>query len=207
MTERMRLRRIVFLVAVICLFGLTILLLRRPDHIPSHIFEEGKSILEGHHAHESNEPVPAPNAQSHPIHKLISTAEEEFEKLKSRQSRSLKDAVAEYRKRYKMPPPPNFDKWYEFATKNSVVLMDEYDLIYHSLLPFWGAEPSVLRERTREAIGFDNAMIATIIRDGKIVQVEGGGDGAEWHRNATKKDARLVRSILTRHGSCIQRAR
>jgi hypothetical protein len=94
--------------------------------------------------------------------------------------------VAEYRRRYKLPPPPHFDKWYEFAKRKGVEMIDEYDTIYHSLLPFWALDPSVIRERTREVLGFDNAMIATMIRNGTVKKIEGGGDGAEWHRDATK---------------------
>lgn len=65
-------------------------------------------------------------------------------------------------------------------------MIDDYDAIYHSLLPFWALEPSVIRERTREVIGFDNAMIALMIRDGKVVNIESGGDGAAWHRDAIR---------------------
>lgn len=142
-------------------------------------------LLDGHHAHEQNEPLTPVSSLSHPVYNLIKEAESDFQTVKSRQSRSLSDAVAEYRRRYKIPPPPNFDKWYAFATARSVELIDEYDTIYHSLLPFWALEPSVIRERTREMIGFDNAMIAVLIRDGKITKIEGGGEMYAWHREAT----------------------
>jgi hypothetical protein len=177
--EMLRSRKPISLLALICLVGLTVLLLRRPEQFDT-------SLLTGHHAHEENEPLPPTNAQSHPIYRLISSAQSEFQTVRARQSRSLNDAVAEYRRRYKLPPPPNFDKWYEFAKRKGVEMIDEYDTIYHSLLPFWALEPSVIRERTREVLGFDNVMIATMIRNGKVTKVEGGGDGAEWHRDATK---------------------
>jgi hypothetical protein len=176
--EMIRSRKLISLLALICLVGLTVLLLRRPEQFDT-------SLLTGHHAHEENEPLPPTNAQSHPIYRLISSARSEFQTVRARQSRSLNDAVAEYRRRYKLPPPPNFDKWYEFAKGKGVEMIDEYDTIYHSLLPFWALEPSVIRERTREVLGFDNVMIATMIRNGKVTKIEGGGDGAEWHRDAT----------------------
>ena len=177
--DMIRSRRFICLLTLICFVGLTVLLLRRPEQL-------NPSLLSGHHAHEENEPLPPATSQSHPIYQLISNDESDLQTATSRQSRSLGDAVAEYRRRYKLPPPPNFDKWYEFAKRKGVEMIDEYDTIYHSLLPFWALEPAVVRERTREAVGFDNVLIAVMIRDGKITKIEGGGEGAAWHRDATK---------------------
>lgn len=131
-----------------------------------------------------NEKVPATSV-SHPIHQLISENEAKFKDLKARQSKTLEEAVAEYRRRYGIPPPPNFDKWYNFAKSRDVELIDEYDTIHQSLMPFWALEPFVIRERTREVIGYDNALIAVLIRDGEVKLMEGGGDMYAWHRDAT----------------------
>lgn len=173
-----RSRKLIGLLTLLCFVGATVLLLRRREHFDT-------SLLTGHHAHEENEPLPPASSLSHPIYQLISNANSQFQTAQARQSRSLSDAVAEYRRRYKLPPPPHFDKWYEFAKRKGVEMIDEYDTIYHSLLPFWALEPAVIRERTREVLGFDNAMIAVMIRGGKITKAEGGGDGAQWHRDAT----------------------
>lgn len=127
-------------------------------------------------------PAPPSTGSSHPIHQLIDKAEEEFEGLKTRQSQTLDDAVREYRRRYKIPPPPMFDQWYEFAKDKRVQLIDEYDTIHHSLLPFWALQPSVIRGRAREALGFDNALLGILIRDGKVVSAAGGG---EWQQKST----------------------
>ena len=55
-------------------------------------------------------PKPAPPG-SHPIWHLITDAERELEAVKGRQSRTLDEAVAEYRRRHLgLNPPPNFDK-------------------------------------------------------------------------------------------------
>jgi len=131
-----------------------------------------------------NEKVPA-TSKSHPIHQLISKNEAEFKALRARQSKSLAEAVAEYRRRYGIPPPPNFDKWYNFARKRGVELIDEYDTIHQQLMPFWALEPSVIRERAREVMGFDNACIAVLIRNGQVTLMEGGGEMYQWHREAT----------------------
>ena len=126
--------------------------------------------------------LPPSTDSSHPIHQLISKAEKEDTRLVDHQSRSLADAVEEYKRRYKVPPPPNFDKWYEYAKARDVKLIDEYDTIYESLLPFWGLKPSVIRGRAKEALGFDNALMGVYIRNGQIVTVSGA---SEWQQQST----------------------
>ncbi|KAI6830884.1 glycosyltransferase family 90 protein [Hortaea werneckii] len=112
---------------------------------------------------------------SHPIDQLVRNAEASWLNTLQSQSQSLESAVTQYTKRYNLPPPPNFDKWYEYATERDVQLIDEYDTIYHSLLPFWALSPATIRSRVREACGFqDNNLMCLLIRDGKSVHVEGG---------------------------------
>ena len=175
----MRFRRPVTILSLICLVGVTVLFLQRSNQLADLNLSNPLTT-------DNNAPEPAVSTQSHPISRLVSQAENAFKVFQARQSTSLKDAVTEYRRRYRAPPPPNFDKWYKYAKKRGIQVIDDYDAIYHSLLPFWALEPSVIRERTREVIGFDNAMIALMIRDGKVVNIESGGDGAAWHRDAIR---------------------
>lgn len=126
--------------------------------------------------------LPPSSESSHPIYQLIAKAEKDQKELVDRQSDSLAAAVQEYRRRYQVPPPPNFDKWYEFAKARNVKLIDEYDTIYHSLLPFWGLRPSVIRGRAKESLGFDNALLGVMIRDGGIISAFGG---TEWQQKST----------------------
>ncbi|WPG98452.1 glycosyltransferase family 90 protein [Acrodontium crateriforme] len=118
----------------------------------------------------------------HPIDHLFTDAKAAWTATLQSQSQTLEAAVAEYKRRYGIPPPPNFDKWYEFAKRKGTLLIDEYDTIYHSLLPFWALEPSTIRARVKEALGFDNALIALLIRNGEPVTVRGGQD---WQQEAT----------------------
>ncbi|KAJ6036556.1 Lipopolysaccharide-modifying protein, partial [Penicillium herquei] len=122
---------------------------------------------------------------SHPVAKLIENAGQQFNYVRSRQSTTLKEAVEEYKRRYKMHPPPNFDIWFHFAQSKGVQLIDEFDSIYHSLLPFWALKPATIRDRARETLGFDNSVLGVLIRDGRITLNEGGGEGREWQRKAT----------------------
>ncbi|KPI36803.1 Beta-1,2-xylosyltransferase 1 [Cyphellophora attinorum] len=186
----LRSRRLLFLLILLAIFATSVYLLRNQDsfeELPglSNPLHDFTNPLRGHHAHEENPPLLPQRSLTHPIHRLITDAESTFQTVRARQSRSLADAVAEYRRRYKVPPPPHFDKWYNFAKRRGVELIDEYDTIYHALLPFWSLKPSVIRERTREAIGFDNALIAVMIRNGKVVKMDGGGEMYQWHRDAT----------------------
>lgn len=165
----------------LCAFiSLTLLLLHPDRAAPTHKLP-ATTHRESLPAHVAK-PLPPSTGPSHPIHQLIETTTKEFEELKQRQSSSLEKAVKEYRRRYKIPPPPQFDKWYEFATQKRVRLIDEYDTIHNSLLPFWALPPSVIRERAREALGFDNALLGLLIRDGRVISAAGGG---EWQQRAT----------------------
>lgn len=67
----------------------------------------------------------------------MSEAEDRFRTKVKSQSKSLKEAMAEYTKRYKMPPPKGFDRWWEFAQKWDVVMIDEYDAMMRDLQPFY----------------------------------------------------------------------
>lgn len=131
---------------------------------------------------ELTKALPPSTDASHPIRQLITKAEDHFNEVIIRQSDTLEKAVAEYRRRYQIPPPPNFDKWYEFAKARNVALIDEYDTIHNSLMPFWALKPSVIRGRAREALGFDNALLGVIIRDGKVISAAGG---SEWQQKST----------------------
>lgn len=131
---------------------------------------------------ELTRPLPPSTETSHPIYQLVTKAEKEQEELIARQSESLSEAVKEYRRRYQLPPPPNFDKWFEFAKSRGVKLIDEYDTIYESLLPFWGLSPSVIRGRAKESLGFDNALLGVIIRNGSVISAAGG---TEWQQQST----------------------
>ncbi|KAK7753515.1 hypothetical protein SLS62_004590 [Diatrype stigma] len=128
-------------------------------------------------------PKPAPPG-SHPVWHLITDAERELEAVKARQSRTLEEAVAEYRRRHGgLAPPPHFDRWWEFAQAKGVQLVDEFDSVMEALTPFWGLEPATIRGRAREALGFpDNALLGVQIRGGKITHLDGGG---EWQQQAT----------------------
>lgn len=127
-------------------------------------------------------PLQYSNTRVHPVDELVRSAEASWLATFQQQSQSLETAVAEYRRRYGISPPPNFDKWYEFAKRKNVQLIDEYDTIHHALLPFWALPPATVRARVREACGFGpNNLMCLLVRDGKAAHVEGG---QEWLQQA-----------------------
>jgi hypothetical protein len=88
----------------------------------------------------------------HPIEKLVADATMDFERMVERQSKTLSEAVAEYRRRYKRSPPPHFDAWYDLATKDgAITLIDEFDTLMEPIKPFWGVPPNVIRERVESS--------------------------------------------------------
>ncbi|KAG1730274.1 glycosyltransferase family 90 protein [Suillus paluster] len=77
----------------------------------------------------------------------MADAEEKFKGMLSRQSKTLEDAVVEYRKRYGREPPKGFGDWWQFAQENHVKLVDEFDAINEDLAPFWNMSPVEFRRR------------------------------------------------------------
>ncbi|KWU47161.1 glycosyltransferase family 90 protein [Rhodotorula sp. JG-1b] len=85
----------------------------------------------------------------HPIHVLIDRAEKKWKEKVERQSRTLSEAVREYKHRYRRNPPKGFDDWWRFCEENNVQLRDEYDQINHDLAPHWALEGHDSRHRNR----------------------------------------------------------
>lgn len=177
MRRRLRPRQIASLVIVFLIVaGLAIF------HLPGAVDIRGSQIPKKVTATTQNEPPSLPRS-SHPVWSLITDAQKEFEALKARQSKSLPEAVTEYRRRYGIPPPPNFDIWYKFAKDNNVQLIDEYDTIHQSLTPFWGLTPATIRARAREALGYNNNLLGVLIRQGNVTKIDGG---REWMQKALR---------------------
>ena len=77
----------------------------------------------------------------------MAEAEEKFKHLLSRQSKTLKRAVAEYKRRYGRNPPKGFDQWWDFARKHNVKIVDDYDAVFEDLAPFWNMSGEEFRTR------------------------------------------------------------
>lgn len=73
----------------------------------------------------------------HPIEILARRADARFSHRLESQSRSFDEAIKEYIRRYSMPPPPGFEDWFEFATTHDSPIIDNFDVLYQTLRPFF----------------------------------------------------------------------
>lgn len=123
---------------------------------------------------------PGPKKIVHPIPAKIKAAEAKFQKMISSQSRSLSQAVAEYKRRYGRAPPAGFDEWYKFATANGAVIIDEYDQLIDDLRPFWLLSGAEIRRRSVD-VGLLPSVDLVRIEKGKTrtIDVNTGFDDAE----------------------------
>ncbi|KAJ5278713.1 hypothetical protein N7478_004085 [Penicillium angulare] len=115
-------------------------------------------------------------SHTHPIDLLIHKANVQFEKFTEQAgaSTSLEQAVETYQARYSQHPPPGFDKWYEYATNRSSVIIDDFDELHKNLLPFRSVPANEIREMTQKlATNPFNDLGAISIRDGKARVQEG----------------------------------
>ena len=82
-------------------------------------------------------------------------AKDAFAKRLARQSKTLPEAVAEYKRRYGRDPPRGFDDWWAFTQENDFKLVDEFDAIVEDLAPFWELSGEELRRRTFQVSVYD----------------------------------------------------
>jgi len=83
----------------------------------------------------------------------MAEAQTKFKKMIAGQSKTVADAVKEYKRRYGRNPPKGFDEWFEFAKENGVKIIDEYDQLVRDLEPFWGLSGEELRRRAVQVGG------------------------------------------------------
>lgn len=86
----------------------------------------------------------------HPIELLVEEANQHFWAMTKRQSRSLEEAVTEYRRRYKREPPPGFNHWYDAAVKSNTTVIDNFDTIMAALEPYWAFSAQEIRARVQD---------------------------------------------------------
>ncbi|GJJ08524.1 hypothetical protein Clacol_002742 [Clathrus columnatus] len=105
----------------------------------------------------------------HPIYELIDTAEIQWKRKLQKQSKTLEQAVKEYKRRYKRLPPKGFNLWWDYADYYNVQLRDEYDSIHRQLQPLWGIRPEVLQRLQHDAESqYDSFTIGKIQDSSRI---------------------------------------
>ncbi|WVF68121.1 hypothetical protein IAT40_002884 [Kwoniella sp. CBS 6097] len=105
-----------------------------------------------------------PQSTVHPIYQLIRDARSEWDEKVQRQSKTLKQAVEEYKRRHQRMPPKGFDKWWAYVCENNVPLPDEYDQIYRDILPFRALSPRDLSARSYAASQLPDTYVLRVKR-------------------------------------------
>lgn len=108
----------------------------------------------------------------HPIEDIITQAESGFQELLHRQSTSLADAEQEYKRRYKMEPPPGFDAWFQYAVSHGSKIIDDYDTMYSTITRFWSLSGQRVRQAMREIQQSANADVWTCKRFSKSGEIK-----------------------------------
>lgn len=121
-----------------------------------------KKLL-GNHLYQDNGLLRVNPDGPHPIYELMRDSEAVWNEKLERASKTLEEAVVEYRRRYNRDPPLGFDDWYVSEQsphhqlpqrlvqvglrpkKHHVQLPDEYDSIHDSLEYLWGIDPRDLQ--------------------------------------------------------------
>ncbi|KAG7529747.1 hypothetical protein FFLO_05436 [Filobasidium floriforme] len=108
----------------------------------------GKKKTPDHHLRDDGyvEVQATPSAE-HPIYDLMEQARQKFDNMLSNQSRTLKEVVAEYKRRYGIPPPKGFEAWWKFCVDKDIKIVDDYDRTVTDILPFHALDPATFRKR------------------------------------------------------------
>lgn len=118
--------RLLWVLLVVCLIAVTLNeLVLEPTNVHLEVFSIVDLSL---FRHEEHDPYPWGSLEEHtytpdgllvvnpngphPIFELMRTAEKEWNTKLQRASRTLDEAVAEYKRRYMRDPPLGFDKWW-----------------------------------------------------------------------------------------------
>jgi hypothetical protein len=70
------------------------------------------------------------------IEELWQNAKTKHANMLERQSRTIEDARQEYLRRYKIPPPKGYDKWFAYAMEHDSPIIDDFDALMENLRPF-----------------------------------------------------------------------
>ena len=131
----------------------------------------GKTKSSHNAAAESELGRPYVPVDDHPVSKLMAEADQIWRQYDSGRSKTFKETVKKYRRRYGRHPPPRFQEWYKFARDKNAYNIDDFDQVMDDLRPFWAIEPKVIRRLAAHMWEVDVDGVAGIhIRDKKIVK-------------------------------------
>jgi len=104
----------------------------------------------------SREDEPQGPPSKHPVAILHRRAQEQFQALLQRQSKTVDEAETEYTRRYGRQPPPGFRQWVEYALKHGSPIIDDFDTIAEGVHRYHNLAAAEIERRMRGATA-DNA--------------------------------------------------
>ena len=114
---------------------------------------------------------PLEPVDAHPISLRMQEADKLWRKYEYGRSKSFRQTVRNYRRKYGRHPPPGFTDWYKFARRRNVHNINDFDQIMDDMRPFWAIEPKVLRSLAAQMWrNKDGGASGIHVRNGKIVK-------------------------------------
>ena len=166
---------IIFFVSISLYFFLSPSSLRSPTSTSS-FSEQSKWRWRWNSGSQSYVEVTKP-LQRHPIESLVEDAELKFKRQLGRQSKTLGEAINEYKRRYNRSPPPGFEAWFEEAQKLDSPIIDDFNAINDALEPFWALSARDILDRAQAVIMSKTWLDIYTIKDHKGDQ---GGPIGDW---------------------------
>ena len=121
------------------------------------------------------EPIYKPR-DNHPISLLMAEADKKWKAYEDQRSKTFKQTVKKYRRKYGRHPPPGFDAWYKFARERNVHNIDDFEQVMDDLRPFWAIQPRRLRRLAAHLWEKKEDGISGIhIRDHKVAKLTNKG--------------------------------
>ncbi|KAK1547061.1 capsular associated protein [Colletotrichum paranaense] len=117
--------------------------------------------------------------KQHPLNRLIYDVRVESDRWMrhAMTSDNLNVAVDVYHERhYGRDPPPNFDKWYEFAKARKSVIIDHFEQMESDILPFWGVKPEAIRQAYNERVPKEPHIAMVTIENKQVSHNYEGND-------------------------------
>lgn len=108
-------------------------------------------------------------AELHPIELLHAQGKERYNDMVSGQSKTVEEAIIEYRRRYSRDPPRGFDVWAQLALDEGLMFIDEFDGMTKSFEPFRQFEPAVLTKYLEDVQSLDlDELVVVKIENGIV---------------------------------------
>ena len=144
--------------------------------------------------HENERPAAQLDpSDNHPITALMQEADKRWRKYEDGRSKSFRDTVRNYRRKYGRHPPPGFTDWYKYARKRNVHNIDDFQQIMDDLRPFWAVEPKAIRNLAANMWRDEEHGVSGIhIRDHKVVKENRGNWRSETMITLIKKFVRYL---------------